>query len=143
VSAAAHLVERQARTMQERHEDVEDLLNFGASIAEVIERSGYKGWAGLRTSLQRAGRDDLLEKLKVKLVDAELPKQRRKREPRPKCEANHLCPNRPIDGLCLFHWGVRWTRCTEDDCLNPRNTRGLCMTHYNQLRWAESKEEAA
>lgn len=142
VTGVSTRLERQARIMRERHEDVEDLLNFGASIAEIIERSGYKGgWAGLRTSLRNAGRDDLLDKLKVKLVDAELPKQRR--TPRPKCSDNNLCANRPIDGLCWFHWRSRESRCTEDGCLHAKHSHGLCSTHMSRIRRAQLRGEAA
>lgn len=119
---------RQLQVREARHEDIADLLSLGASLAEIIERSGYKGWAGVRTSLQRAGKTELLEKLKIKLVDADLPRQRRK--PRPKCEANHLCANRPIDGLCLYHWRVRQRDCRKEGCWNPHSARGFCNMHY-------------
>jgi hypothetical protein len=50
------------------HEDVEDLLNFGATFNEIIERGGYSTWGSMRRSLQRRGRTDLLERLKEKKV---------------------------------------------------------------------------
>ena len=137
MNAITQRLEQQAQAMRHRHEDVEDLLNYGASLVEIIERSGYKGWKGLRTSLQHAGRDDLLEKLRVKLVDADLPPETRK--VRPKCQDNPLCANTPIDGLCLFHWRVRESRCTEPECLKPKRSAGLCEMHYCRVRRAERR----
>lgn len=61
--------------MRDRHEDIEDLLGMGATIAEIIARAGYKNWRGLHTSLKNAGRQDLLVRLKFMLANSELPAQ--------------------------------------------------------------------
>lgn len=45
------------------HEDIEDLLNFGATYNEIIERGGFANWDSLRRSLKRRGKDDLLNRL--------------------------------------------------------------------------------
>lgn len=46
------------------HEDIEDLLRFGATFHEIIQRGGYSSWSTLSQSLRRRGRTDLLDKLK-------------------------------------------------------------------------------
>lgn len=46
------------------HEDIEDLLRFGATFHEIIQRGGYSSWNTLKQSLHRRGRTDLLEQLK-------------------------------------------------------------------------------
>jgi len=60
-----------ALTMQrttELHEDIEDLIKYGATFEEIVERSGFSGWETMRGSLHRRGRTDLLEKLRLKRV---------------------------------------------------------------------------
>jgi len=63
--AAAQQVQRTT----ELHEDVEDMIKFGATFHEIVQRSGYSSWAQLRGSLRRRGRTDLLEKLRTKRGD--------------------------------------------------------------------------
>lgn len=58
---AAH--ELQAKRTTELHEDIEDLLKFGATYEEIIQRSGYSNWDRMRKSLKSRDRDDLIEKL--------------------------------------------------------------------------------
>lgn len=65
---AAH--ELQAQRTTELHEDIEDLLKFGASFQEIIQRSGYSSWERMRRSLKSRGRDDLIEKLKSRSTAA-------------------------------------------------------------------------
>jgi len=48
------------------HEDIEDLLKFGATFSEIIERVGYTDWNTMQKSLKRRGRTDLLEALRAK-----------------------------------------------------------------------------
>jgi len=50
------------------HEDIEDLLKFGATYHEIIERSGYCDWNTMMKSLKRRGRTDLLDAMKAKKV---------------------------------------------------------------------------
>ena len=50
------------------HEDIEDLLKFGATYNEIIERSGYCDWNTMMKSLKRRGRTDLLDAMKAKKV---------------------------------------------------------------------------
>lgn len=57
----AHDIMRQ-RT-DHAHEDIEDLLRFGATYAEIIKRGPYSDWNTLQKSLKRRGRDDLLDAL--------------------------------------------------------------------------------
>lgn len=115
--------------MRERHEDIADLLSLGATLEEVIQRSGYSGWAGVRTSLKNAGRGDLLDKLTVMRENSDLPPQERK-APEPTC-ASALCPNKPLyGGLCLFHEGAQYRWCTEPDCTEPAVHLNKCEPHY-------------
>lgn len=117
--------------MRERHEDIEDLIGFGATLAEVIHRSGYAGWAGVRTSLKNAGRDDLLAKLTVMRENSDLPPQERK-APAPTC-ARELCPNKPLYGdLCLFHEGAQYRWCNEPECPEAAVHLNKCEPHYRK-----------
>lgn len=50
------------------HEDIEDLLKFGATYNEIIDRSGYCDWNTMMKSLKRRGRIDLLDAMKAKKV---------------------------------------------------------------------------
>lgn len=45
------------------HEDIEDLLNFGATYHEILERGGFSSWNKLQVSLKSRGRTDLLDRL--------------------------------------------------------------------------------
>lgn len=56
-----------SKTLQQyRMEDIEDLLNFGATFEEIIERSAYNSWEYMRRALRCADRLDLLERMKEK-----------------------------------------------------------------------------
>lgn len=61
---AAHELQIQRTT--ELHEDIEDLLKFGATFEEIIQRSGYSSWERMRKSLKSRDRDDLIRKLKLR-----------------------------------------------------------------------------
>lgn len=50
----------------DKHEDIEDLIRFGATFEEIVQRSRYANWLSLSRSLREAGRSDLLEKLRRK-----------------------------------------------------------------------------
>jgi hypothetical protein len=50
------------------HEDIEDLLNYGATYSEIIERGGYANWGNLYKSLKRRGRTDLIDRLREQKV---------------------------------------------------------------------------
>lgn len=54
---------KSGRLTTERHEDIEDLIRFGATFEEIVERGGFSSWDTLRRSLKRRGREDILEKL--------------------------------------------------------------------------------
>lgn len=62
-------VELQVKRTTELHEDIEDMIRFGATFEEIVQRSGYSNWDKLRASLNRRGRTDLLEKLRTKRGD--------------------------------------------------------------------------
>jgi hypothetical protein len=55
-----------SRTVDERIEDIEDLLRFGATFQEVMERSGFNTWNNMRNALRRKGKDRLIDTLKKK-----------------------------------------------------------------------------
>lgn len=57
----AHEIMRQ-RT-DNAHEDIEDLISFGATYEEIMKRGGYSRWNDLQKSLKRRGRTDLLDAL--------------------------------------------------------------------------------
>lgn len=48
------------------HEDIEDLLKFGATYKEILERGGYSSWNVMYKSLKRRGRFDLIDALREK-----------------------------------------------------------------------------
>lgn len=50
----------------ELHEDIADMIRFGSSFSEIVERSGYASWESMRKSLTRRGRTDLLEVMRKK-----------------------------------------------------------------------------
>lgn len=50
------------------HEDIEDLLNFGATYNEILDRGGYSTWDAMYRSLKRRGRIDLIDRLKAQKV---------------------------------------------------------------------------
>jgi hypothetical protein len=60
--------ELQAKRTTELHEDIEDMIRFGATFEEIVQRSGYASWERMRTSLRKRGREDILEKLRLKRV---------------------------------------------------------------------------
>jgi hypothetical protein len=61
--------ERSAQRTTELHEDIEDLINYGATFEEIVQRSGYVSWERMRNSLTKRGRFDVLEKLRLKRGD--------------------------------------------------------------------------
>jgi hypothetical protein len=50
------------------HEDIEDLLNLGATYNEILDRGGYSTWDSMHRSLKRRGRTDLIDRLKAQKV---------------------------------------------------------------------------
>jgi hypothetical protein len=58
---AAH--ELQAQRTTDKHEDIEDLLRFGATFEEILQRSGFSNWKRMKESLGRRGRTDLIEQM--------------------------------------------------------------------------------
>lgn len=48
------------------HEDLEDLIRFGATYSEIMERGPFASWDSLTKSLKLRGRDDLLEAMRQK-----------------------------------------------------------------------------
>lgn len=61
--------ERQSRIAEEKRkilvENVEDLLEIGASKNEIIRRVGQKTWTGLAMALRRAKRPDLVSRVRA------------------------------------------------------------------------------
>ena len=53
-----------------RHEDVEDLLEYGAVYEDLFRDSTYAHYNSLYKSLKKAGREDLIERVKAKKVQA-------------------------------------------------------------------------
>lgn len=60
--------EQSAQSTTYKHEDVEDLLEFGATLNEILDRGGYASWDTLHRSLKRRERFDLIDALKEKKV---------------------------------------------------------------------------
>jgi hypothetical protein len=48
------------------HEDLEDLLSFGSTYSEILERGGFSDWRSMRRSLKSRDRWDLIEQLREK-----------------------------------------------------------------------------
>lgn len=59
-------VQLKAQRTTELHEDIEDLLKFGATFEEILKRGGFTTWRRMKESLLRRGRNDLLEQLEAK-----------------------------------------------------------------------------
>lgn len=57
--------EKFIRERNERVEDIEDLMRFGATYHEIMERGAYKSVDSLRRALKRSGREDLWDRLKT------------------------------------------------------------------------------
>lgn len=55
--------DRQAQRTTELHENIEDLLRFGATYEEIIARCGFATEKSMRESLRLRNRFDLLEQL--------------------------------------------------------------------------------
>lgn len=55
--------EKSIQITDAKHEDLEDLIRFGATFEEIMERGGYASWGGMVRSLKVRGRDDLIAKL--------------------------------------------------------------------------------
>lgn len=51
---------------RERIEDIEDLIRFGSTFEEIVERSYYANWERMSRVLREAGRQDLLDTLRMK-----------------------------------------------------------------------------
>ena len=52
------------------HEDIQDLLEFGATYNEIITRSGFYDWSTMHRSLKRRGRQDLIDAIREKKAAA-------------------------------------------------------------------------
>lgn len=61
-----HLLERSIQVTDYAHEDVEDLIRFGATYKELITRTGFSSWDTLHRSLKRRGRQDLIDAIRAK-----------------------------------------------------------------------------
>lgn len=48
------------------HEDLEDLLSYGSTYNEILERGGFSNWGTMYRSLKRRERYDLIAALKEK-----------------------------------------------------------------------------
>jgi hypothetical protein len=58
---------KSGRLTTDLHEDIEDLLNFGATYKEILSRAGFSGrWDTMYRSLKRRDRWDLIERLREK-----------------------------------------------------------------------------
>jgi hypothetical protein len=136
-----------AQRLRERIEDIEDLLRFGATLNEIVERSAYKNWESMREALVKAGRDDLLELLKAKLVQtASVPRRVTVRRKAP-CMVRACGRKRYAKGYCNKHWTQNWrtgkpttkprrTRrvCSVPDCNEKHKAHGYCNKHRHRLR---------
>jgi hypothetical protein len=58
--------ERSIQVTDYAHEDVEDLIRFGATYKELITRTGFSSWDTLHRSLKRRGRQDLIDAIRAK-----------------------------------------------------------------------------
>lgn len=58
--------ERSKQATDFLHEDIEDLLQHGATYNEILERGGYSYWNTMYKSLKRRERFDLIDALKEK-----------------------------------------------------------------------------
>ena len=66
MNRAEPVVSASRQRTDDAHEDLEDLLRFGATYSEIMERGPFASWDTLRKSLKRRGRDDLLDAMRLK-----------------------------------------------------------------------------
>lgn len=62
--------EKSIQITDNRHEDIEDLIGFGATYEEIIARGGFSCWNDMQKSLKRRDRGDLIEAIQLKKVKA-------------------------------------------------------------------------
>ena len=129
-------------SVADRHEDVADLLRFGATFNEIVERSGYTCWETLSRSLRAAGKLELLEAVRLKRsvlgVTEAVPRPKRK----PVCVVRECGKKRYAKQRCKPHYmqklnGVKQpnrTHCKVTDCGNKHRCKGYCNKHYLQSR---------
>lgn len=48
------------------HEDLEDLLSYGSTYNEIMERSGFHDWSTMLRSLKSRNRQDLIDAIREK-----------------------------------------------------------------------------
>jgi hypothetical protein len=131
-----------AQAKQHRIEDIEDLIGFGGTFAEIVSRSGYKNWETLSKALRASDRRDLLEALRMKRIadgaPTGLPPVKRK----PVCRVRVCGRKRYAKGHCKPHYMQKWkgvkqpnrTHCKLLGCGGKHKGLGYCNKHYLQHR---------
>lgn len=135
---AAHEIAKKRTT--ELHEDIEDLIRFGATFTEIIERGGFSTWASLRASLKRRGRDDLLEAMQKKIAASPNVKLTKPSERSPICGLRGCGRKRYHGKRCRKHYHQEWLGygtakpCTIKGCGGDSRARGYCVKHYSRYK---------
>lgn len=127
---------------QHRIEDIEDLIGFGGTFAEIVSRSGYKNWETLSKALRASDRRDLLEALRMKRIADGAPTGLAPVKRKPVCRVRVCGRKRYAKGHCKPHYkqklmGVKQpnrTHCKLPDCGGKHKGNGLCNKHYLQHR---------
>lgn len=133
------------QTVEHRIEDVEDLLSFGATLNEIVERSAYKNWESMQEALRKAGRIDLVETLKAKLADVANVPRRDVSQRKPSCTVRACGRKKYAKGHCKKHYNHKRLTgnpmpkprpkrvCGVQDCKEKYRSAGYCNKHRKRL----------
>lgn len=133
-----------AQRTTELHEDIEDLLRFGATFTEIIARGGFSSWASLRASLKRRGRDDLLDAMQRKIAASPNAKLSKPFTRSTVCGRRGCGRKRYFGKRCKKHYHEEWLGhgrpCKIQGCDTKQHAKDYCDKHYKQ-QWRKGKLE--
>lgn len=127
---------------QHRIEDIEDLIGFGGTFAEIVGRSGYKNWETLSKALRASDRRDLLEALRLKRIGDGAPTGLAPVKRKPVCRVRVCGRKRYAKGHCKPHYMQKRadvkqpnrTHCKVLGCEGKHRRWGYCEKHCSQYR---------
>ena len=129
---------------QHRIEDIEDLIGFGGTFAEIVSRSGYKNWETLSKALRASDRRDLLEALRMKRIADGAPTGLAPVKRKPVCRVRVCGRKKYAKGYCRRHADrlryagtpvmaeIKRPMCSLPECDKPHHSHGYCDRHARQ-----------
>jgi hypothetical protein len=133
-----------AQAKQHRIEDIEDLISFGGTFAEIVSRSGYKNWETLSKALRASDRQDLLRALRLKRIGDGAPTGLPPVKRKPVCRKRDCGRKKYAKGYCLRHYDrlryagtpvmadIKRPVCSIAECGKPHHSHGYCDRHARQ-----------